>query len=107
LFPFTLLHTAEVRNALNLGVFRLAFSATEAAAAWSNVEQDLRGGRLANRQLRWAMVFRRAVDLSDQYSVSAGTRSLALLHVAAAIQIKAREFVSFDNVSGTSLPQWG
>ncbi len=44
--PFTALHSLEVRNAFKLGVFRGLFSAADAAAAWSNLEKDLRSGRL-------------------------------------------------------------
>ena len=40
--PFTALHGLEVRNALKLGVFRGLFTSADGAAAWRNVEGDLR-----------------------------------------------------------------
>lgn len=44
--PFTPLHELEVRNALQLCVFRGKFDATIAAAVWANLQQDLQAGRL-------------------------------------------------------------
>ena len=94
--PFTALHALEVRNALKLGVFRGLISATEATAAWSNVEKDLRGGRLIRMAVKWPVAFRIASSWSEQHSAATGTRSLDLLHVAAAKTLRAAELLSFD-----------
>jgi hypothetical protein len=44
--PFTGLHRLEMRNALALGVFRHILTPAQVSAAWSDVERDLRSGRL-------------------------------------------------------------
>ncbi len=44
--PFTGLHRLEMRNALALGIFRRILTAAQVSAAWSDVERDLRSGRL-------------------------------------------------------------
>lgn len=94
---FTALHGLEIRNAFKLGVFRGLFSAADANAAWSNVAKDLRRGRLLKLAVKWPVAFRIAARLSEQYSVTTGTRSLDILHVASAKALRTAEFVSFDS----------
>jgi len=93
---FTPLHALEVRNAFELGVFRGLFSKAEARAAGKNLAADMRAGRLENIVVKWPAVFRLAANLSELHSSTAGTRSLDILHVAAAKLTAATEFVSFD-----------
>lgn len=93
---FTALHGLEMRNAFQLGVFRGLFAAVDAAAAWSNVEKDLRSGRLLKTAVKWPLAFRIAARLSEQHSAAIGTRSIDILHVAAAKAMRSVEFVSFD-----------
>jgi len=94
--PFTALHGLEVRNAFNLGVFRNLFTSADGAAAWRNVQSDLRSGRLVRTMIKWPVAFRFAARFSEHHSATVGTRSLDLLHVAAAKTLRAVEFVSFD-----------
>ena len=94
--PFTALHGLEVRNALKLGVFRGLLSTSDATAAWANLEKDLRSGRLIRTAVNWAVAFRIASSWSEQHSAVTGTRSLDLLHVAAAKTLRVVELVSFD-----------
>ncbi len=93
---FTVLHVLEVRNAFKLGVFRRLFSAADAAATWANLEKDLRSGRLIRTAVNWPVVFRIAARLSERHSAVTGTRSLDILHIAAAKTLRAVELVSFD-----------
>ena len=60
------------------------------------MELDLRSGRLVKTVLKWPVVFRLASRLAKVHSVTVGTRSLDILHVAAAKSLRAGEFVSFD-----------
>ena len=93
---FTASQSLEVRNAFQLGVFRGLFSAADATLARANLERDLQSGRLVKKTVKWPMVFRIASHLSERYSSLTGTRSLDVLHVAAAKTLRARDFVSFD-----------
>ncbi len=97
IFIFTPLHVLEVRNAFKLGVFRKLLTTVEAAAAWRNVERDLRSGRLVRQQVKWPSVLRLAARLSEQHSSVYGSRSLDIVHVAAAKLLRIEEFVSFDS----------
>ncbi len=93
---FTALHNLEVRNAFKLGVFRRLFSAAEADATWADLEKDLRAGRLVKTTVNWSTAFRIAAQLSERHSAVVGSRSLDILHIAAAKTLGAVEFLSFD-----------
>jgi hypothetical protein len=97
--PLTLtaLQFLELRNAIKLGIFRHLYSTVDAMAAWTNVEKDLRSGRLVRRDPKWSIAFRIASMLSNRHSATIGTRSLDVLHVAAAKCMRVSEFISFDS----------
>jgi len=86
----------EARNAFKLGVFRRLFSASDADAAWANLELDPRAGRLVKTAVKWPVALRIAARLSERHTAATGTRSLDILHVAAGQTLRAGEFVSFD-----------
>jgi len=93
---WTSLHALEVRNAFELGIFRGVLTAADVTAAWANLEKDLRQSRLIRTTIKWPPTFRRAGRLSENHSATIGTRSLDILHVAAAKSVRATEFISFD-----------
>lgn len=93
---FTALHDLQVRNALKLGVFRGLFTAAAGAAAWANLERDLKLGRLWRTSVKWPLAFRLASQLSNQHSALTGTRSLDVLHVALGRSLRVADFCSFD-----------
>jgi predicted nucleic acid-binding protein len=94
--PFTGLHRLEMRNALALGVFRRILSPAHVTAAWSDVERDLRSGRLVPQPVNWRPVFRAAAQWAALYSPAIGCRSLDVLHVTLAKKLNANEFFTFD-----------
>ena len=94
---FTGLHRLELRNALELGVFRRLITAAQSRAAWQDVLRDLRAGRLAALGVNWVPVLRSAFQMAASHSASIGCRSLDTLHVAAAKKLAASEFFSFDS----------
>ena len=57
---FTGLHLLEMRNALALGVFRGLLTPAQADTAWSDVQADLRSGRLVPQPVNWKAVYRAA-----------------------------------------------
>lgn len=94
--PFTALHQIEVRNAMMLSVFRGIIAADDIAKAWKQVQLDIRRGLLVRTDLSWDTVFRYGTRLSSGFSAVIGTRSLNILHVAAAASIRAKHIVTFD-----------
>ena len=93
---FTSLQALEVGNAFELGVFRGLFSRADATAARANLELDLRSDHLVKTSVNWPLAFRVASALSKRHSATAGTRSMDILHVAAAKSLRSSEFISFD-----------
>jgi predicted nucleic acid-binding protein len=86
----------ELRNAFHLAVFRGEFDLAAAALKWRLFQDDFQNGVFAVRSIRAAVLFEGAADLADRHSARLGTRSLDLMHVAAALHLKADEFLSFD-----------
>src|SRR5205814_4398086 len=81
---FTLLHELEVPNTFELLVGRGSISREECRAIHAQLQDDLDSQRLARVPVDLDRVFMMATDLSRTYTVKALTRSLDLLHVAAA-----------------------
>jgi len=95
--PFTGLHRLEMRNALALGVFRRILTSAQVSTAWSDVERDLRSGRLVPQPVNWIPVFRAAAQWAALHSPRIGCRSLDVLHVSLAKSFNVREFLTFDD----------
>lgn len=94
--PFSGLHRLEMRNALALGVFRRILAGTQASAAWSDVDRDLRSGRLAPQAVNWTPVYRSAAQWAAVHCPTIGCRSLDVLHVTLAKKLGVTEFLTFD-----------
>ncbi len=95
--PFTLLHDLEVRNAFRLLAGRGLITKAERRAVTANLDQDLASQRLVHVALDLPQVFTRARELSEAYSEKILSRSLDVLHVAAALELSCSRFVSADD----------
>lgn len=94
--PLTPLVHLELRTALNRAVQRQRITTAERDALWQDVEGDIASGFLVLTPVASASLHARARELSDRYTPTAGTRTLDLLHVAAALLLGAETFFSFD-----------
>ena len=97
---FTGFHRIELRNALSLSVFQQRLTPTEAQSAWTAVLEDLKTGVLVAKPDLWAKLVHEAEALAAQHTPTIGTRSLDVLHVAAASVLGATEFCTFDARQG-------
>jgi len=93
---FTPLHRIEVRNALRNAVASGDMKSLERSLAFRQIEEDLRDGLLIHTPVQWTDVFRRADELSEKHAATEGQRTMDLLHVAAALELGASIFLSFD-----------
>lgn len=95
-FVFTALHRLELTGAIRRNVGARILRPRQAATALRRLRQDLRSGCYVEPSIPWPEVFARAHRLSQRYSRQFHARSLDLLHVAAALELGATAFLSFD-----------
>lgn len=88
---------AELINAIALGQFRGDYGEADCVGAMQDVQRDVDEGRLRWADLLWRAALDRSVSLSRQYAPKLGTRSLDVLHVASALELGARRFVTYDH----------
>ncbi len=86
----------EVRTALRLKSFRKEITATEMQASLDAFDEDILSGRWKTPEYKEAIVWRFARDLSDRHAAKIGCRTLDLLHVAVALSLGVKTFVTFD-----------
>ncbi|HEU5078433.1 MAG TPA: type II toxin-antitoxin system VapC family toxin [Opitutaceae bacterium] len=86
----------ELHNAIRLSVFRGNCSETNANSALARIENDLAAGNLVETTLGWSDVMAIAETLSARRTTTLGVRSLDLLHIAAAVSLQAKTFLTCD-----------
>ncbi len=87
---------AELVNAVASAVFRRDLPETAFDALIVEIATDLVEGRLQLIDLPWRVVFDRAAELGRRHTPALGTRSLDVLHVASALEMAVRYFVTCD-----------
>ena len=96
--PVLISHLGELefRNALHLAVFRGELTVPEADLKKHLFLEDVSNGIFAIIPIPASALFAKACELADRHSAALGTRSLDLMHVAAALHLNAEIFLSFD-----------
>jgi hypothetical protein len=94
--PLTPLITLEFRNALNLAIPRGRISEAERDEIWRRFQGHIAAGTFVEMAIPSAELHAAARRLSDRHTPMLATRSLDLLHVAAAVSLGATVFYSFD-----------
>jgi predicted nucleic acid-binding protein len=95
-FLFSHLHEIEIPNAIRLKRFRGEITRAQETLAIRAFEADVHSGRFSRPAYDIGTVFGRAEHLSGRHSGDIGTRSLDLLHVAAALEAGCTVFASYD-----------
>lgn len=95
--PYTPLHELEVSNAFGLLRGRGLITVEEYRAIRTQLQEDVDAQRFVPVAPDWAGVFAIACELSEAYTAKLLTRSLDLMHVAAARATSCRVFVSADD----------
>lgn len=93
LSPLSLL---EIRNALNIAIARDEIGMAERDAVMAEIDRQISTGFFQMAQVSQAAIYARAEELSDRHTPARFTRSLDLMHVAAALLCKASIFLSTD-----------
>jgi hypothetical protein len=107
--PYLLTHwqALEARNAIRLKAFRREITAEEMNKSIAAFEHDVLTGRWQRPVYSSTHIEKKADELSGNYSVQFGCRTLDIIHVAAALVIGATEFVTFDARQGAMAKQVG
>jgi predicted nucleic acid-binding protein len=90
----------EIVNGICLAGFRKIITAEALSDAIASFEEDLAEGRYVDADILWRATLRRARELSRAHTPALGCRTLDVLHVATAIELGLRYFVTFDGRQG-------
>lgn len=94
--PLTLHGELEVWNGIELFRHRKALSAEAARDAAVSFEENLAQGRYRREDPGWRAVLRRAMELTHAHTAEVGTRTLDVMHVASALELGMKNFLTFD-----------
>jgi predicted nucleic acid-binding protein len=100
--PITSLLQFEFEQGVRFEIFRNSrdrakgYGEGEGTAMLVDFESDLRSGVIQIVPFDWADVHARAIRLSEKYTVANGYRAFDILHVATALHLGARDFLTFD-----------
>jgi len=93
LSPLSLL---EIRNALNLGINRGEIASDQRDAVLAEIEAQIEKGFFRLVDASQSSIYAKAQELSNKHTPTSATRSLDLMHLAAALLSGARTFLTFD-----------
>lgn len=94
--PVTRFGRAEIVNSIELGVHRKLIDRDAASAAIRDLDADISSGRLSIMDALWRRTLDLAAELSTAHTARLGTRTLDVLHVATALSLEMKRFVSYD-----------
>jgi predicted nucleic acid-binding protein len=86
----------EVINAICRSAFLGQLNPDGLAEALADFSSDFISGHLRQAEILWRAALNQAAELSERHTPKLGTRSLDVLHVACALELKFRLFLTFD-----------
>jgi predicted nucleic acid-binding protein len=93
LSPLSLL---EIRNALNFGINRGEITCDQRDAVITEIDAQIEKGFFRMVDASQSSIYAKAQELSNKPTPTTATRSLDLMHLAAALLSGARTFLTFD-----------
>ena len=86
----------EIINGICLSAFRRYITVEAMSDALASFEEDFEEGRYIQADLLWRAALKRAGDLSRKHTPALGCPSLDVLHVASALELELKNFLTFD-----------
>lgn len=93
----TLFGRVEVMNGIGLALARKFIPRPVHKAALAALDDDFAQGRLMLADVSWRAALRLAEEISRKHTPATASRTLDILHVASAITLQRRYFLTFDN----------
>ena len=87
----------EIVNAICRAAFLGQLDEAALSEALADLSADFHAGHLCQADILWRAALNRAAELSRNHTPRLGTRSLDVLHVACALELKFRYFLTFDS----------
>jgi predicted nucleic acid-binding protein len=97
----------EVKNAIRLKACRAEITAAQMNQSIAAFEEDIASGCWQRPAYTAAAVEQKAGELSAGHSATLGCRTLDIIHVAAALVLGTKDFVTFDTRQGALAKQVG
>jgi len=94
--PVTHYGRTEITNAICRARFAGELDEDGLTEALADFDADFTQGRLNQVSLLWRAALNRASELSRAHTPALGTRAGDVLHVACALELKLRRFLTFD-----------
>ncbi len=96
--PLAVTHHGRVEliNGIGLAAHRGYITESIREAALAALDDDFSQGRYVQADLLWRAALNTTGELSRKHTPKLGCRSLDVLHVASAIELNLRYFVTFD-----------
>jgi len=95
--PVTLHGRVEIMSAICRACFTNELSEEGMRDALRDLDRDFTDDHLRRADLLWRAALRRAVQLTREHTPKLGTRAADVLHVACALELKLRHFLTFDD----------
>lgn len=86
----------ELQNGIALAANRGIITGAIYDAALAALDDDFEQGRYRVTDMLWRATLQRAGELSRLFTRKLGCRSLDVLHVAGALELQCRSFLTFD-----------
>jgi predicted nucleic acid-binding protein len=86
----------EIKNAIRLKAFRGEITATEMSQSISAFDQDVANGRWHRPPYDVPAIEHKTEELSANHALTLGCRTLDVIHVAAALALSVKDFVTLD-----------
>ena len=95
--PVSPLLRLEFMNALQLKQFRGELTPEEVSVFMDAFQSDLQNGICRLERMDLASIYARALEISITWTSGVGARSLDILHVATALEMKLETLITFDH----------
>jgi len=95
--PVTHHGRTEIVNAICRAAFLGQLGAEALIEIIADFNSDFASGHLRQVDILWRAALNGAAELSQRHTPKLGTRSLDVLHVACALELELRHFLTFDS----------